>query len=180
MTRLTRMSATALLALSLAACADGPTAPAPEADLAKLNGSNGFAPFLLEINDDFICAGDPDVWTSLTGYVKVASVSPRPGGGVRIVEILSNGRISLTGNGKTLTSAMSGTAVYEINANDELERITFPGSNGVFTAPGWGRILAETGHLVLDGSGNIIKESGPHEVFGNNPNVAKLCAYLGS
>ncbi len=180
MTRLTRISAAALLALSLSACADGPTAPAPAADLAKLNGTNGFAPFLIEFNDNFICEGAPDVWTSLTGYVKVASVSPRPGGGVRIVEILSNGRITLTGNGKTLSSAMGGTVVYEINANDELERITFPGSNGVFTAPGWGRILAETGHLVLDGSGNIISEAGPHEVFGGNPNVAKLCAYLGS
>lgn len=180
MTRLTRISAAALLALSLSACADGPTAPAPEADLAKLNGTNGFEPFLLEINDDFICAGNPDVLTTLTGYVKVASVSPRPGGGVRIVETLSNGRITLTVNGKTLSSAMGGTVVYEENAGGELERMTFPGSNGVFTVPGWGRILAETGHLVLDGSGNIISEAGPHEVFGSNPNVAKLCAYLGS
>ena len=180
MTRLTCISTAALLALSLSACADGPTAPAPEANLAKLNGTNGFEPFLLEFTDNVLCVGDPDILTSLTGYVKVASVSPRPGGGVRIVEILSNGRITLTGNGKTLTSAMGGTVVYEKNAGGELERITFPGSNGVFTVPGWGRILAETGHLVLDGNFNIISEAGPHEVFGSTPNAAKLCAYLGS
>lgn len=184
MTRTTSLSASALVATllvsALGACANTPTAPDDEALLAKVNGTNGFEVFHIAYNDDFICQGNPDVWTELTGYIKVASVSPRPGGGVRIVEILSHGRITLSGNGKTLSSAMSGTLIIDVNANDEVERMTFPGSNGVFTAPGWGLILVETGHLALDGQGNIIKEAGWHDVFGSNPNVAKLCAYLGS
>lgn len=176
--------AAALLVTALGACTDAPTALdheaplASEAHFARVNDRNGFEAFQVAFDDGFICQGDPNVWTELTGQLKLASASPRPGGGVRIVEILSNGRISLSGNGKTLSSAMAGTLVIDVNAAGEVERMTFPGSNGVFTAPGWGRILAETGHLALDGQGNLIRETGWHDVFGSNPNAAKLCAFL--
>jgi hypothetical protein len=36
------------------------------------------------------------------------------------------------------------------------------------------------GTLIIDGSGNVSRERGQHDVFGNNPDFAKLCAYLGA
>lgn len=184
MTRFTTLSARGLatlaLATSLVACSDAalPTDPAPE--LAKLNGTNGFELFQVAYPDDLLCANSPIVWTALSGHLKVAGVTPRQGGGVVVREIMSNGRITLSAGGKTLSSAMSGQAFYDIDANDNLVSITFLGSNGVFTAPGVGRIVVEVGKLVLGPGGDVLLERGQHDVFGSSPDVAKLCAYLGA
>ncbi|CAN5754578.1 hypothetical protein BH23GEM3_BH23GEM3_10370 [soil metagenome] len=170
--------ATLALAATLVACSDGLLATDLTPDFAKLNGTNGFELFQVAFPDDEICAGSPIVWTELSGHLKVASVTPRQGGGVVVREIMSNGRITLSAGGKTLSSTMSGQAFYDIDANDDLVSITFVGNNGAFTAPGMGRIIMEVGTLVL-GPGGVLLERGQHDVFGSNPDVAKLCAYLG-
>lgn len=178
-----RIVAAFCLAASLVACADAALPTQSDFDVAvsqaKINGNNGFELFQLSFPDDAVCGGNPVVLTELTGYLKVSSVTPRQGGGVIVREIISNGRITLSANGKSLSSAMTGQAFYDIDENDNLISTTFVGSNGAFTVPGMGRIVMEVGKLVMGPSG-VLLERGQHDVFGSNPNVAKLCTYLGS
>jgi hypothetical protein len=179
-----RLAAGALLVLALAACSEtsAPLAPSEgPAQFSRAAAQAGFFPLDIQYSDTEMCAdhGGLAVWTVLSGNLKVASVQSRNGGGLRIVEILANGRISLAANGRTLRSALAGTVFYGVDEQDNLVDVTFVGLNGVFTVPGEGRIALETGRLVIDGSGNVVFEAGPHDVFGSDPDVARLCAYLG-
>lgn len=174
-----RRATAAAMMLALAACADTPLPTQHTLQPEAVSARNGFTALNISF-PDVLCAahGVPVMWTELTGNLKIASVQQKAGGGVRVVEIISNGRVRLSANGNALQSAMAGTAIYDIDANGNLLTITFPGLNGVFTVPGQGRLAIETGKLVLDGNGNVVLERGPHDVFGSNPDVAKLCAYL--
>ncbi len=171
------------LATTLVACTDAALPTQSDFDVAmtqnKINGKNGFELFQLSYPDDVVCGGNPIVLVELSGHLKVSSVTPRQGGGVIVREIISNGRITLSANGKTLSSAMTGQAFYDIDENDNLISTTFVGNNGAFTVPGMGRIAMEVGKLVM-GPNGVLLERGQHDVFSNNPNVAKLCTYLGS
>jgi hypothetical protein len=167
------------LAAGLTACADA-ISPWEEPAQASKSANAGFEPLDIKFSDPDLCAayGAFPVWTQLSGNLKVASVQPRQGGGLRIVEIVTNGQVLLSTSGKTLRSPLSGTVFYELDADENLQAVTYVGLNGVFTVPGSGRIALETGRLVIDANGAIVFESGPHDVFGSNPDVAKLCAYL--
>jgi hypothetical protein len=169
-----------LLALAIAACAD-PAAPweAPQHS-ASASPKAGFFPLDIQFPDPDLCAahGGFTVWTALSGNLKIATVQQKQNGGIRVVEALANGEITLNGGGATLRSPLAGTVFYDVDADDNLAYVTFVGLNGAFTVPGAGRVALETGRLVIDGSGNIIFERGPHDVFGSSPNVEKLCAHL--
>jgi hypothetical protein len=177
-----RLPAAAFLALALTACSD-PAAPLEEPlQPSTAAALAGFFPLDIQYSDPGLCAahGGFAVWIELSGHLKIASVQSSTGGGLRIVEILANGRIALTANERTLRSRLAGTAFYDVDAQGNLLAVTYVGLNGVFTVPGAGKIALETGRLVVDGSGNILFEAGPHDVFGSDPDVAKLCAYLGA
>lgn len=186
--RLTPAVFMALLVTVVAGCSELAApydeAVAPYGELARFSKAAspaGFFPLDLQVSDSSLCAahGGFPVETVLSGNLKIASMHQRSGT-VRVVEILANGRITLTANGRTLGSPIAGTVFYELDAQDNLTGVTFVGLNGVFTVPRLGRIAVETGRLVIDGNGSITFESGPHDVFGSSPNVAGLCGYLGS
>lgn len=186
-TRTFRRSATLVGALvtlaGLTACSDTPiTQPPLGSDqplAAKANANNGMFPLDIEYMDDQLCAASAfDVHTKLSGWVKVTSVQVRKDGSVRVVDVVPNSRITLSANGKSLTGVLGGSAQYEIDADGNLVQITFNGMNGVFTVPGVGKVAAETGRLVIGADGSVLFEAGPHDVFGSNPDVARLCAAL--
>jgi len=171
----------AVLVATATGCTE-PAAPFGEpAQLSMAASPAGFFPLDLQFSDPSLCAahGGFSVQTALSGNLKIASVQQR-GGAVRVVEVLANGRVTLTANGRTVGSPLAGTVFYELDAQDNLTGVTFVGLNGVFTVPRMGRIALETGRLVLDGNGDITFEAGPHDVFGSNPDVAGLCGYLAS
>lgn len=177
----------AFLVLLASACTE-PAAPYDDAAQFSSAGSAasaapaaGFFPLDIQYSDPDLCAahGGFPVATALSGNLKIASVQQR-GGGVRIVEVLANGRIVLSANGRTLSSPLAGAVFYDVDVDNNLTGVTYVGLNGVFTVPRVGRIALETGRLVLDGTGAIVFESGPHDVFGSSPDVARLCGYLGA
>jgi hypothetical protein len=98
----------AFLVLLASACTE-PAAPYDETAQFSSAGSAasaapaaGFFPLDIQFSDPDLCAahGGFPVATALSGNLKIASVQQR-GSGVRIVEILANGRIVLSANGRT-------------------------------------------------------------------------------
>ncbi len=172
------LAATALVAAA-AACTDTPliTEPSIQPSAVKLNENNGMQVLDIAFTDSWTCSGPFEV--RILGSIKVASVQVKKDGSVRIVEVAPNTRITVSTTTSTLRGAIGGTAFYDIDPNGDLVSITFPGLNAAFTVPGTGLVLLETGLLVLAPDGTVIRQSGPHQMFGSNPETAKFCAALG-
>ncbi|WP_117211098.1 hypothetical protein [Allorhizocola rhizosphaerae] len=43
------------------------------------------------------------------------------------------------------------------------------------TIPGYGSVLLDVGRLVFDGSGEVVFEAGPHQIFDGTLDVARFC-----
>jgi len=164
--------------ITLAACGESPhmTEPAVAPVMAKVNDNNGMQVLSIAFVDDRTCSFPFAI--SIEGFVKVASVQVKKDGSVRIVEVAPATTVTAAAGSKSLRGAIGGTAIYDVNPQGDLVKITFPGLNAAFTVPGTGIVLLETGLLVLAPDGTVLRESGPHQMFGSNPDVVKFCAAL--
>jgi len=85
-------------------------------------------------------------------------------------------RITATAKGTTLTDqneSFSDTFTY--NPDGSVKTETANGPFNKFTAPGRGIVWLDTGHIVLDGDGNVLFVSGPRQ----HGDFTAFCAAFG-
>jgi hypothetical protein len=85
-------------------------------------------------------------------------------------------RVTATAKGTTLTDqneAFSDTLTY--NPDGSVKTETANGPFNKYTAPGRGVVWLDTGHIIVDGDGNVLFVSGPRQ----NGDLTAFCAAFG-
>jgi hypothetical protein len=84
---------------------------------------------------------------------------------------------SISGNGVTLTSVATFAHLITFNPDGSVATLRDSGIDFIFTVPGQGAVVVQTGTVVFDKDFNILFEGGPHPF--NHGDFGALCAALG-
>jgi hypothetical protein len=114
---------------------------------------------------------------SFSGTVRTTTHLNQQGDPVRIVQTFPNFTVTVTHGDKTLSTKAPAVGTVSFNPDGSVDTLTFVGMNAAVTLPGQGHIWLDAGRIVFDADGNIVSESGPHQVFGTGDTSA-FCAYM--
>jgi hypothetical protein len=114
---------------------------------------------------------------SFSGNVRTTTHLNQENNPVRIVQTFPDFTVTFTHGDHTLSTRAPALGILKFNPDGSLDTFTFVGMNAAIALPGQGQLLLDAGRIVFDADGNIVSESGPHQVFGTGDPSA-FCAFM--
>jgi hypothetical protein len=124
-----------------------------------------------------LCPGVTGMEQTLEGTVKIITQNPAK----EIQVFPSRTTVSFTANERTLSSPAPASLKITRNADGSIAQTVVNGLSGVFTVPGYGNIMLDTGYIVFAGEfpfAPVIAAKGPHEFFGPDADFDAFCAFF--
>jgi hypothetical protein len=136
-------------------------------------------PVVIELDETFpdpICgASVPDLTFSLKGTIRINTQNPHEEIQIFVLSL------SYSANGKTLSSPSSVAMHITYNADGSIAQTVVTGLISVYTIPGQGAVLFDTGYIVFDGpfpTGPISEMHGHFGFFGGEDDLTAFCTYF--
>ena len=145
--------------------ASAATAVPPEVELGPFPG----------FTDTALC-GFP-IETSFDGTVRTTTHLDQNGDPVKVIQTFPNITVTLTHGDATVTTKGPAHTSIAFAPDGSVESIAILGMSANITVPGVGRLLFDVGRIVWDADGNIVSETGLHQIFGT-ADASAFCAYM--
>ena len=125
--------------------------------------------------DTALC-GFPIV-TSFDGTVRTTTHLDQSGNPIKIIQTFPNITVTLAHGDTTVTTKGPAHVTVSFAADGSVESTAIEGMSANITLPGVGRLFFDVGRVVWDADGNIVSESGLHQIFGT-ADASAFCAYM--
>jgi hypothetical protein len=165
MNRLSRALAFAFVGSVSLIAASTATAVPPVVELGPYPG----------FTDTALC-GFP-IETSFEGTVRTTTHLDQNGDPVKIIQTFPNITVTMTHGDTTVSTKGPAHVSISFAPDGSVESVAIQGMSANITLPGVGRLLFDVGRVVWDADGNLVSETGLHQIFGT-AEASAFCAYM--